>query len=69
MEGVEAEGKKIKQKFEERVVELVDTDSMDLWGSYKNGVLQKYDELCGKFTKRGEIGKTHGGGTSKYGMQ
>ena len=30
MEGVEAEGKKIIEKFEERVVELVDTDSMDL---------------------------------------
>ena len=26
--------KKIKQNFEERVVELVDTDSMNLWGSY-----------------------------------
>ena len=25
--------KEIKEKFEERVVELVDTDSMDLWGS------------------------------------
>ena len=34
MEGVEAEGKKIKEKFKERVVALVDTDSMDLWESY-----------------------------------
>ena len=25
--------KEIKKKFEERVVEIVDTDSMDLWGS------------------------------------
>ena len=48
MEGVEAEGKEIKEKFEEKVVELVDTDSMDLWGSSKNGVLQACDELCGK---------------------
>ena len=54
MEGVEAEGKKIKQKFEERVVELLDTDSMDLWGSYKNGVLQASDELCGKTKERGD---------------
>ena len=36
--------KEIKEKFEERVVELVDPDSMDLWGSYKNGVLQACDE-------------------------
>ena len=27
----------IKEKFEKRVVKLVDTDSMDLWGSHKNG--------------------------------
>ena len=26
--------KDIKEKFEERVVELVDTDSMDLWKSF-----------------------------------
>ena len=32
--------KEIKEKFDERVVELVDTDSMDMWVSYKNGVLQ-----------------------------
>ena len=54
--------KKIKEKLEERVVEFVDTDSMDLWGSYKNGVLQVCDELCGKGRK---IEETHGGGTSK----
>ena len=56
--------KETKKKFDERVVELVDTDSMDLWGSYKNGVLQACDELCGK-TKGKEIGDTHGGGTNK----
>ena len=56
--------KEIKEKFEERVVELVYTDSKDLWGSYKKGVLQACDELCGK-TKGREDGETHGGGTSK----
>ena len=56
--------KEIKEKFEEREVELVDTDSMDLWGSYKNGVLQACDELCGKTNGRGDQG-IHGGGTSK----
>ena len=35
--------KEIKRKFEERIVELVDTDSMDFWRSYKNGVLQACD--------------------------
>ena len=28
--------KEIKEKFKERKAELVDTDSMDLWGSYKH---------------------------------
>ena len=50
--------KEIKEKFEERVVELVDTDSMDLWESYKNGVLQACDELCGKTKGRGDWGNT-----------
>ena len=48
----------IKEKFEERVVELVDTDSMDLWGSYKNGVLKACDELCGKTKGREDRGNT-----------
>ena len=30
--------KEIKEKFEERIRKLVDIDSKDLWGSYKNGV-------------------------------
>ena len=35
--------KEIKEKFEKRVIELVNTDSLDLWGCYKNGV-QAFDE-------------------------
>ena len=50
--------KEIKEKFEERVEELVDTDSMDLWGSYKKGILQACDELCGKTKGRGDRGNT-----------
>ena len=45
--------KEIKQKFEERIRKLVDIDSKDLWGSYKNGVLKACDELCGKTKARG----------------
>ena len=56
--------KDIKQKFEERVVELLDTDSMDLWGSYK---MEFYMLVinCVKIRKRGEIEETHNGRTSK----
>ena len=45
----------IKEKLEE-IVELVDTDSMDLWGSYNNGVLQACDELCRKTKGKGDRG-------------
>ena len=31
---------------------------MDLWGSYKKGVLQVCDELCGKTKGRGDRGNT-----------
>ena len=50
--------KEIEQKFEEKVVELVNTDSLDLWGSYKIGVLLACDELCGKTKARGSLGST-----------
>ena len=50
--------KELKEKFEERVVELVDTDSMNLWGSYMNEVLQACEELCGKTKGRGDWGNT-----------
>ena len=39
---------------------------MDLWGSYKKGVLQAYTIInYVKRRKRGKIGETNGGGTSK----
>ena len=49
MEGVEAE----KKKRDPRGVELVDTEAVDLWESYKNGVLKSCDELCGKTKEQG----------------
>ena len=30
----------IKEEFEQRVVDLVDTEAVDLWESYKNVVLK-----------------------------
>ena len=50
--------KKIKEKFKERIEKLVDIDSKDLWGSYKNGVLKESDELCEKTKARGDWGNT-----------
>ena len=50
--------KEIKLQFEERIVELVDTDSMDIRGSYENGVLRACDELCAKTKAKEDRGNT-----------
>ena len=53
MEGVEAE-----RKRDQRVVDIVDTEAVDLWESYKNGVLKTCNELCGKTKGRRNHGNT-----------
>ena len=50
--------KEIKEEFEQRIVELVDAEAVDLWESYKNGVLKACDDLCGKTKGRGDQGNT-----------
>ena len=50
--------KEIKEKFEQRVVELVNTEAVDLWDFYKNGVLKACDELYGKTKGRRDQGNT-----------
>ena len=53
MEGVEAE-----RKRNQRVVDIVDTEAVDLWESYKNDVLKTCNELCGKTKGRRDHGNT-----------
>ena len=48
--------KEIKEKFEERVVELVDTDSMDLWGLIKME-FYRLVRNCAERRKKGRSGK------------
>ena len=50
--------KEIKEEIEQRVVELVDTEAVDLWESYKNDVLKACDELCLKMKERIDQGNT-----------
>ena len=50
--------KKIKGEFEQRVVEFVDTEAVDLWESHKNGVSKACDELCKKAKGRRDQGNT-----------
>ena len=42
---------KIRKRFEEKVIKLVDVAVPNLWGHFKDGVLKACDEVCGK--KRG----------------
>ena len=39
--------REMQDKFE-RVEELVDVETTNLWESFRNGVLTTFDELCGK---------------------
>ena len=50
--------KEIKEEFERRIVELVDAEAVDLWESYKNGILKTCDDLCGKTKGRRDQGNT-----------
>ena len=50
--------------FEQRVKELVRTEEPDLWKTFKEGLLNAYDEVCGK-RHLGKIEETNGGGMKK----
>ena len=43
---------KIRKRFEEKVIELVDVGTPNLWGHFKDGVLEACDEVCGKKRER-----------------
>ena len=48
---------KIRKRFEEKVIKLVDVGASDLWGHFKDGSLKVGDEACGK--KRWRRSKGH----------
>jgi len=40
--------KEVQEKFEKRVGELVDVEKTNLWESFRDGVLEACNEICGK---------------------
>ena len=46
---------KIRKRFVEKVIKLVDVGASNLWGHFKDVVLKACDEVCGK--KRGRKSK------------
>ena len=46
---------KIRKRFEEKVIKLVDVGALYLWGHFKDGVLKACAEVCRK--KRWRINK------------
>ena len=46
---------KIRKRFYRKVTELFDVGAPNLWGHFKDGVLEACDVVCGK--ERGERGK------------
>ena len=50
--------KERREKFKDKVKELVNNEAKNLWGLFKDGVLEACEELCGKRKgrrKRGSI--------------
>ena len=43
---------KIRKRFEEKVITLVDAGASNLWGHFKDGDLRVCDEVCGKKRER-----------------
>ena len=48
----------VREKFEQRVQELVSVDAPDLWSCFKEGVLRACDEVCGKTKGKNNHGDT-----------
>ena len=44
MEGMEIKRKKIREKFKDKVKELVNTDAKDLWVLFKDGILEACED-------------------------
>ena len=63
MESIEIKRKRTREKFKDKVKELVNIKAKDLWGSFKDGLLEACEELCGKRKQRKEQG--HGGEMKK----
>ena len=43
---------KIRKRFEEKVIKLVDVGAPYLWGHFRDGALKACNEVCGKKTGR-----------------
>ena len=56
--GMEIKGKRNKEKFKDKMKKLVDTEAKDLWGLFKDPVLETCGELCGRRKQRREQGST-----------
>ena len=45
---------RIRKRFEEKIIKLVDVGASNLWGHFKDGVLCACDEVCG-WKRGGEV--------------
>ena len=59
MEGMEIKRNKTREKFKDKVKELVNTEAKDLWSSLKDGILEACEELCGRKKQRRERARKH----------
>ena len=55
--------KNMKPRFQKRVKELINVDATNVWNTFKNGILQAFDEVCRK--KKGRKNQRIRGGGMK----
>ena len=54
MEGIEIKRKKNKKKLKEKVKKLINTEAKNLWGSFKDEILEACEKFCRKRKRRRE---------------
>ena len=50
--------KETRKKFKDEVKELINTGAKNLWGLFRDGVLEACEEFCGKRKQSRERGST-----------
>ena len=58
MKGMKIKKKQTREKFKDKMKELVNTEAKDLWSLFSDGVLEACKELCGRRKQKRERGST-----------
>ena len=51
---MEIKRKRNRENFKDKVKELINTEAKDLWSSFRDGVLEVCEKLCGRRKRKRE---------------